>query len=94
MWSGKMTQETPNSHLVDEAWGDDSEYIYNWFTEDENITDLRFIIRDGQRILQAKYKVHVEFSEPLPRETDTKDSVWYAEAESKRMWLDVPLEIE
>lgn len=92
MWKGKITEETSNSQLVDKAWKKESDYICNWFTEEVPITKLRFIIRDGQRVLQAEYKVRVKFSEPLLRLEF--GNIWYADTEFKYMWLDVPLEEE
>jgi hypothetical protein len=75
-------EHSSNDTLVEKAWDDNTgEYIHSWWMERDNITDLRYIIRDGQKILQAKYMVHVSFNSER-------------ENEAKRMWLDVPLEEE
>jgi hypothetical protein len=87
-----MWVRTSNDKLVEKAWGNDAEYIDSWRMEGNNISDLRFIIRDGQKILQAKYRVHVYFSKPLFRfDFGNGGNV---DTEEKRMWLDVPLEEE
>ena len=58
-------------------------YIVNNWDTDWKTNQLRFIIRDGQRILQGKYKTNIQY-------------VKYSDNEERQMqeevWLDVPLE--
>ena len=58
-------------------------YVVNNWDTDWKTNQLRFIIRDGQRILQGKYKTNIQY-------------VKYSDNEERQMqeevWLDVPLE--
>ena len=76
--------------LIKKAWGEQGENIKSWYVRSFN--DLRFILRDGKKILQAHYFVHVTFKERIFK----WDFGWggYRTEEEKYVWLDIPLDSE
>lgn len=88
----QTSQDPPNiaDGLVRKAWEEEGENIKSWYTT--SLNDLRFIMRNGEKVLQANYYVKVTFKKSIFR--------WdfgfggYKDEDSKYVWLDVPLQDE
>ncbi len=88
----EFVEYTPNDRSVVKAWKEFGEYIDNWHTTTDLLNDLRFIIRNGEKILQAEYMVEVHFSKSVFR----FEFGWGGnrDTEKQKVWLDIPTETE
>jgi hypothetical protein len=67
-------------------WNHEAKYIKSYWISDES-NMIRYIIRDGEKVLQSRRKVTVTFTEGLWRMMDQD----FIKEEKKYLWLDVPV---